>query len=402
MKWKATWKYLPVNYNTDIGVIENLTQRTVFRNNLNGEKLKLKFSNKYGKTPLTLDKVTVAKKSQKERKLLTEQECSVVTKGGKEKIIIGPGEEFYSDEIEWSIKAGEDILLFIYLNERQTVQSTASVWSTRCTRTQYYPGGYRLDTGSEGWKESREIYPYVEADENKADIIVGITEILLYTDSDVKTIALFGDSITHMSYFSDALTEKMIGEMPGRVAIENYGIGGNRILRDASFAPALTGNGSCFGPAGESRFERDVFSEDTPNLVLVLEGVNDIMHPYVFSHPDEIVSAEELEQGISKMIDIAHSHGTPVFVGTIMPFWNEQYTSWIQKGDHVRNEFNTWVREKSQADGVIDYAKAAADPENSSRMKKGLHIGDGLHPNTQGGQMMAEAAFHIIRNQVEI
>lgn len=402
MKWKATWKYMPVNYNTDIGVVENLTQRTVFRNNLNGKKLKLKFSNKYGRMPLTLEKVSVAKNDDGGQKLLKEQEFTVVTKDGRERIIIGPGEEFYSDEIEWNISAGEDILLFIYIKERQAVQSTASVWSTHCTRTQYYTDGYRLDTGNKGWKESREIYPYVEADENKADIIAGITEILLYTDPDVKTIALFGDSITHMSYFSDALTEKIMEEMPGRAAVENYGIGGNRILRDASFAPDLEGNGSCFGPAGESRFETDVFAEDTPDLILVLEGVNDIMHPYVFLHPDEIVSAEDLEQGISRIIDAAHGHGIPVFVGTVMPFWNEQYIYWIEKGDNVRKEFNTWIREKSEADGVVDYDKATADPENPSRMKNGIHIGDGLHPNTKGGEIMAETAFRMIRDKAEI
>lgn len=38
MEWKAIWKYMPVNYNTDIGVVGNITQRTVFCNNLNGEK----------------------------------------------------------------------------------------------------------------------------------------------------------------------------------------------------------------------------------------------------------------------------------------------------------------------------------------------------------------------------
>lgn len=401
MKWKATWKYMPVNYNTDIGVVENITQRTVFQNNLNGEKLKLKFSNKYGAAPLTLEKVIVRKNQNQDNTLLKEQECCVVTKDGAEKIVIAPGEEFYSDEMEWNVKAGEDILLFIYFKEKQAVQSSASVWSTRCTRTQYYPGAYCLHTGSEGWKESRQIYPYVEADANKADIVAGITEILLYTDSDVKSIALFGDSITHMSYFSDALTEKIMEHMPGRVAVENYGIGGNRILRDASFAPALIGQGSCFGPAGQSRFEKDVFGEDTPDLVVMLEGVNDIMHPYVFEHPDEIVSADDLEQGISKIIEIAHKHKTPILLGTVMPFWNEQYLSWIQKGEAVRTELNTWIKEKSQADGVIDYAQAATDPKNPSHMKNGIHIGDGLHPNTQGGRIMAQAAFHAICKQMK-
>lgn len=398
MKWKATWKYLPVNYNADLGEVENLTQRTVFRNNLNGEKLKLKFSNKYGRVPLAIEKVTVARKDAAGQV----QDCCIVTKDGKEAIVLAPGEEFCSDVVEWNVRAGEDILLFLYLKERQVVQCSASVWSTQTTRTQYYEGGYRLETGKDGWKESREIYPYVDADVNKADIIAGVTEILLYTEDQVRTIALFGDSITHMSYFSDALMNRILQEMPGRVSVVNYGIGGNRILRDASFAPALLGEGACFGPAGVSRFEEDVFGEDTPDLILLLEGVNDIMHPYVFQHPQEIVSAQDLSQGISRMIEVAHRHGKPIFVGTVMPFWNEEYTSWIEEGDSVRTALNTWIRQTAQADGVLDYDRVAANPEQPDRMKDGIHIGDGLHPNTRGGERMAETAFRLMQEKAAL
>ena len=58
-----------------------------------------------------------------------------VTKNGKERIAIDPGAEFFSDEIEWSVKAGEDILLFIYIKDRQPVQCATAMWSTKCCRT---------------------------------------------------------------------------------------------------------------------------------------------------------------------------------------------------------------------------------------------------------------------------
>lgn len=392
---------MPVNYNTDIGIVEDITQRTVFRNNLNGEKVKLKFSNRYGKVPLTLERVVIAEQSGTDGGMKNQV---AVTKDGNERIVIGPGEEFFSDEADWTVRAGEDILLFIYIKERQPVQSAAAMWSTKCCRTLYRTesGGCCLETGDDGWKESREIFPYVEADVNKANIVAGITEILLYTEPDVKTVALFGDSITHMSYFSDALTKKIMEELPGRMAVANCGIGGNRILRDASYVPDADGNGVCFGTAGEARFEHDVFSEDTPDLVLVLEGINDIMHPYVFSHKDEIVSAADLEKGMTRIIETVHRHNRPVLVGTVMPFWSEEYAEWFEKGEQVRNEFNNWIREKAEADGVIDYDKAAADRNTPGRMKEGIHIGDGLHPNTRGGELMAEPAFEMIRNSLKI
>lgn len=394
-KWKATWRYIPMNYNTDIGVVENVTQRTVFRNNLNGEKIKLKFSNRYGKVPLTLEKTVVAKAGKEDDEV---SEQITVTKNGKEKIVIDPGTEFFSDEIDWSVKAGEDILLFIYIKDCQPVQCAAAMWSTQCCRTLYRTGSGEccMETGEEGWKESREIFPYVEADENKANVVVGVTEICLYTEPDVKSIVLFGDSITHMSYFSDALLKKLMAERPGLAAIENCGIGGNRILRNASYVPEMAGNGVCFGAAGQARFEQDVFAEDIPDLVLILEGINDIMHPYVFSHYDEIVSAADLEKGMSGIIETVHRYNRPIFVGTVMPFWDKQYSSWFEKGEEVRKEFNAWIREASGEDGVIDYDKAAADKANPGKMKKGIHLGDGLHPNTRGGELMAEVAFETI------
>ena len=399
MEWKATWKYMQINYNTDIGIVENITQRTVFRNNLNGEKIKLKFSNRYGNRPLSLEKTVVAKVNKKDGKA---DKQTTVTKNGKERIVIEPGEEFFSDEIDWSVKAGEDILLFIYIKDRQPVQSACAMWSTECCRTLYRTDSDEicLDTGDDGWKESRQIFPYVEADVNKANIVAGISEILLYTDPGVKSIALFGDSITHMSYFSDALSKKIMTEMRGCAAIENYGIGGNRILRNASYAPEMDGQGVCFGTAGADRFERDVFSENVPDIVLVLEGINDIMHPYFFSNYNEIVTAEDLEKGMSRVIETVHRYERPVLVGTVMPFWNEQYSAWFEEGEKVRNEFNAWIREQSGADGVIDYDKAAADEENSGRMKDGIHIGDGLHPNTKGGELMAGLAYEKIKSKL--
>ena len=38
MEWKTSWSYLPVDYETSIGTIENITQRTVFWNNLSEKK----------------------------------------------------------------------------------------------------------------------------------------------------------------------------------------------------------------------------------------------------------------------------------------------------------------------------------------------------------------------------
>lgn len=398
MKWTAAWKYLPVNYGTNIGSVENILQKTCFRNNLRGEKIRLKFTNRYGVSPLIMEKVMIA--GTKDMRRIVQVTCK-----GKTKIIINPGEEFLSDELEWQTEPGEDIVLFVFLKEKQEIQCAAAMWSFQNCRTLFRTCAEAESVLAEDrescWKESREVFPYIEADVNKANVVIGVCEIRLYTDSEVKTFALFGDSITHMSYFSDELTNILMKKAPGRITLVNYGIGGNRILRDASYVEGMEGNGACFGPAGVRRFETDVFAEDTPDAVLVLEGVNDIMHPYMFGHDSEIVSAADLASGMKEIIDISHRHGCPVYVGTVMPFWDAGCGEWFDESDRVRREFNRWIRTESNADGVLDYDSEAADEGHDERLKEGIHIGDGLHPNTRGGELMAETAYRVICNAVE-
>lgn len=394
----AAWKYLPVNYGTNIGSVENTLQKTWFRNNLKGEKIRLKFTNKYGVSPLILDRVMISGEKD------TDQRVQVTCRGNT-KIVIHPGEEFLSDEFDWQTVPGENIVLFVFFKERQEIHCAAAMWSVKCCHTVYRSCENECDIMAEvsedEWKESREIYPYIEADVNKANVVAGVCEIQVYTDPEVKTLAMFGDSITHMSYFSDGLMDILMERAPGGITLVNYGIGGNRILRNASYVEDMEGNGSCFGPAGAGRFESDVFSDDTPDVVLVLEGVNDIMHPYMFGHDDDIVTAGDLEKGMKEIIDISHRHGCPVYVGTVMPFWDAQYGEWFEPAEYVRRQFNQWIREQSDAEGVLDYDRAAADGMYKERMKDGIHIGDGLHPNTKGGQLMAQTAYRVIQNSVE-
>lgn len=387
MEWKTAWSYLPINYNTTIGTVENIMQRTYIRNNLYGNKVKIKFSNVFSKEKLFLEKVVLGQRKPGTNKI---SEMIDILHHGNANITLGAGEEFYSDEFEWQIEPQTEIVLSVYIKEKCKIQSACSTWSARSWYTQY--GVLGDDTKKEiaDAKESREIYPFVEADVNKSNIIVGISEIKLYTDRKVATVALFGDSITHMSYYSDALLERVFQEFPGEVTILNRGIGGNRVLHDASYAELIQGNGSCFGKAAIKRFEEDVYGSDCPETVIILEGVNDMLHPALFGHEEETVSAKDLQAGLEALVQIAHRKGSKVYLGTVMPFRNNEF-EWLPESEAVRLEFNEWIRSQTIADGVIDFAKEVQKEENPEYMKDELHIGDGLHPNREGGVAMAES-----------
>lgn len=58
MHWLPAWGYLLIDFGISIGELENVTQRTIIKNNLSGKHIRILFSNKQGKTPLTLNHVT--------------------------------------------------------------------------------------------------------------------------------------------------------------------------------------------------------------------------------------------------------------------------------------------------------------------------------------------------------
>ena len=120
MNWKSAWSYLPVDWNTNIGTVCNITQRTFFKNNLDGTKIKIKFSNLFSKQSLTLENVTIGKRDKTQTDI---REIRKVTFQKSEKIVVEAGAEFYSDEIDLSVCFKEDLVLSIYIKESTDIYS---------------------------------------------------------------------------------------------------------------------------------------------------------------------------------------------------------------------------------------------------------------------------------------
>lgn len=57
---------------------------------------------------------------------------------------------------------------------------------------------------------------------------------------------------------------------------------------------------------------------------------------------------------------------------------------------------NAWIRTSGEADAVVDFERALADPANPVRLLSAFDCGDGLHPSDDGYAEMAkvfESAF---------
>ncbi|WML33255.1 SGNH/GDSL hydrolase family protein [Clostridium sp. OS1-26] len=211
------------------------------------------------------------------------------------------------------------------------------------------------------------------------------TSIEVMTSEKNGSIIAFGDSITTLSW-PDYLAKELNDANIKNLSVIREAIGGNRILHNSE--SKLHG---LFGPSGISRFEKAIIDHQGAKYIIVLEGVNDIMHtgPGGLAPASETVSKDEIITGLEKYIELAHKHNLKIYGATIMPF--KGYEVYTDELDIKRKEINEWIRTSGKFDGVIDFDKATLDPDNPSKLLPRYDSGDHLHPSDAGGEAMAKA-----------
>ena len=159
----------------------------------------------------------------------------------------------------------------------------------------------------------------------------------------------------------------------------NLGIGGNRVLHDNT------------GPSALARFDRDVLAQSGVKYVIVLESINDIGHAYDPAKPYDVVTAADLIQGLTQLVERAHMHGIKAIGATLTPYLGAGYAS--PAGEEVRKAVNQWIRTSNVWDGVADFEAVTIDKATGAfdtRYNAPPHP-DHLHPNDAGMEAMANA-----------
>lgn len=364
-EWRASWGYRPIDRRKLFYEVEDETQRVTSIHNIYGDTIRLVLSNEWSEEELCLEGVWVGKKDQRVQ----------ATFEGKKKVTLAPGEIRFSDTIDMKMTPGEEIYVESYLKKKTLVQTVCKVKSELLVRVRVHKGS----------PEKNEIEPWKEVVDNR---FYGVFRIDILTDDPVQTIVAFGDSITNHGHWSDCLARRLYDAYPGKVSVINKGISGNRILHDASNPQ---NKGGAFGIAGIKRFEDDIFGAKLPvDQILVLEGVNDLIHPGYDTTLDEIVTAKEIEEGLKFYVETAHNHQARIFLCTILPF--DRFRKYGQdEMNRKALEVNTWIRQQKLSDGVFDFAEAVKDPHAPLQLEVGCDSGDHLHPSAQGGRKIAES-----------
>ena len=386
-KWIGGWGYRVTDFGLFPLIVENETQRILIKHNVYAEKVRVEFSNYYGRHPLPISHATIA--CVKDNGEILCDSSRTLTFDGNDSIVLKPGEVRYCDAIDFAAKPEERIAVSVYIQPRTVITGACSSQSKILTEVKNISGGdYCTQPNFDAYDQHDHFVDFLR-EKPLYTCFYGVSEVEFLTDRKTHTTVVFGDSITQQGHWSEAFSENLYCVAPGETTVLNRGICGNRVLHDASTRGYF---GNYFGPAGVERFEEDVFlNHDTPvDSVIILEGINDLIQPRVLVPKFESVTADQVINGYIKYEEIAHRYGASVYIATTLPY-RGYMDAWCEEDEETRQKLNDWIRNGDHHfDGVIDFEKAVCDPNYPDRLLETLQCGDRLHPNVNGGAEMAK------------
>ncbi len=366
-KWVATWstgmQLVETRNNPPAPGLTGNSLRQVVRVSIGGDVMRLKLSNEFSKSPVTLHSVQIAA-SAGESAIKLPTNLVLTFKGSKE-ITLAPGTSIISDPVKFGLQPRMDVAITIYFGD-----TSPDITGHPGSRTTSYllTGNNPSVTDFTGAATTEHWY-----------VINGIDVEAPATSS---CVAILGNSITDgrgsttnmQNRWPDLLSEKLFGN-PGtsQVGVLNLGIGGNCVLKD------------CLGPAGIKRYGREILRQAGVKFVIVFEGVNDIGG---VRNADAAASVSKgLIEAYKMMIDSAHSRGLKIYGATITPFKGNGYYN--QFSETCRNEVNGWIRSSGRFDAVLDFDYVVRNPADTISLMSSFQ-NDGLHPDVAGFKKMAD------------
>ncbi len=367
--WVSTWSTAPQlveprNMPPEPGLSNN-TLRQVVRVSLGGDSLRVRFTNEFSTSPVTMRAVQIAVSTG--GSAIDVSTIKELKFDSKPEVTMNSGVAITSDPIAFDLEPRMDLAITICYG-----QTSPDVTGHPGSRTTSY-----LLTG-----DKTSVMDFTGA--VQADRWYTINGIDVKAPEPAAAVAILGNSITDgrgsgtnkQNRWPDILAERLL-ENPGtrQVAVLNQGIGGNCVLR------------FCLGPSALERFERDVVELNRVKWLIILEGINDIGQAPVSDAASQV--AKDLIAAYEQMIDDAHAEGILVYGATLLPFGESFY--YTDYREAARQTVNEWIRSSGRFDAVIDFDKALRNPVNTVTILPAAHSGDFLHPNETGYKMMGEA-----------
>ncbi len=380
--WIVTWGASPSPQLADPAALskqkltfQNQTVREIVHTSVGGSVVRVRLSNAYGKETVAIGAAHIALRGQESG--IVPGTDHALTFSGRASVSIPPNAPVLSDPIKLDVPASADLAISLFLPEA----ATGAGIHYSAQQTSYIGKGDMTGAAS-------------IAEPDTFTHWVFLTGVDVLSSGKGATLVAFGDSITDGAASTVDANHRWPNILAARLQAERQtrlmgtldaGIGGNRILHDASA-------NIVFGVNALARYDRDVLSQPGVKYVIVLEGINDLGHAGSSAPVSETVSAEDLIAGLTQLATRAHERGIKIFGGTLTPFEGARAQGYFTPEKEVkRKAFNDWIRTSKALDGFIDFDKAVQDPQHPDRMMAAYDSGDHLHPNDAGYKKMGES-----------
>jgi len=387
-RWVATWAAAPhepgllasaVPLSTGLN---NQTVRQIVHTSLGGRALRLWVTNRFGRQPVTFDAVRVG--IRQKGATLVPGSNRVVTFAGKAAVTIPDGAEVLSDPVALPVGAQQDLAVSLF-SAGATGPPTIHFFANQ-TNFISSAGDFSADSEAGGFTTTATSWYFLEG-----------VEVLASAQVKGAIVAL-GDSIIDGAgstqdanrRWTNVLSRRLVAAPHGQLrSVVNAGIIGNNVHESSA----------CFGANALARLERDVLAQTGVSDVILLEGVNDLIHPET---PEPRIpcltkipiSANDLIALYEQIIAQVRRRGLRIHGATITPF--EGHPSWTSAMEAERGKINEWMLGSRAFDGVIDFAAALADPQDRNRLARQFDSGDHLHPNDAGHEALGDAAYRAL------
>jgi lysophospholipase L1-like esterase len=375
--WVATWAAPP---HAPLGTegrfaaasYDDVTLSQILRVSEGGEKLRVRFSNRYGPGPLTIGAARVVRIDDAGNEI--PDSSRTLTFGGDAGAVIPRGSPFTSDAVELDVPSLSRLKVEFYLPEP----------TGPCTC--HLTGVDQLAVSPPGNFVGKPFTPV-----STAEFRAFLSVVEVESPNALGTIVAFGDSITDgvgatagaNNRWPDVLADRL--QAAGKHwAVANSAISGNRVL-----SPGM-------GEAALARFDEDVLSLPNVKYLIVFEGVNDIGNrfgaaggPGLPGLDQPEITVEQMIAGYKQLIARAHAHGIKVIGSPIGPYKGAGY--WSEAGEAARQQINDWILNGGAFDATVRLDSAFADPADPQQMREGYHFGDHLHGSPEGLKAVGES-----------
>ena len=354
--------------------IQDITLRQIIHLSIGGSEVRLRLSNRFGRTPLHLVSVHIALSASRASDKIVPASDKAVTFSGAPDVTIPAGAEYVSDTVIFPVAPLSDVAITLHTDTPPAEQTG-------------HPGSRATSYFVHGDKVSATELP----DAKTVDHWYYIAGLDVAAPPESYAIAVLGDSITDghgattngNDRWTDVLAKRLQANVhTSGIAVLNQGIGGNRLLLDG------------LGPNALARFDHDVIAQPGVRWLIVLEGINDI--GTLTRDGDVPAAAHELLvrriiAAYQQIIMRAHAHNIKVIGATILPFAESGYYHPGPASEADRQAVNTWIRTPGHFDAVIDFDTVVRDPAHPDHLLAAFDSGDHLHPSPAGYAAMANS-----------